>query len=401
MRDHHLFDVPGLRLKVTEQTGRMHDTQEWQAAYAKLCIFVVDVTDRECLVKLGHWLSLVSKEQRFDGRILVVGNKIDLAWTVSRDMAQSWCADRDGATGVLPFMETSAIEGTGVDELFEELRRLLEKGPTDHDGTRGPLRQALAGPPAPEQPLACCPAVCCPCTCPGIDANWMAESEECSCILLPCMCGNWCECYLCGCVPCHPSSVATCCDPGCCCCDGCLPWCAYRLDTKQPLLDVGFTTGSMQRWGLPAAGREPDQPPRTQPRCFPACCCVHPCLRPRPTEFTDTGRPGLPFHLAFVASTCCCCLRAGPMKDRLECSSEGAGRAFEALLAPWYMLLMCCCGLHESCCLEQCHRVHQRRRDARLSEWSVERSGKLIDGEATPPPPATVMERDRGEPPGR
>lgn len=389
----HHIELPDLRLTITENTGRMYATQEWQAAMADLCIFVVDVTDPECLLKLGRWLSLIGTEHRFSGNVVIVGNKIDLARSVSHDMALSWCEARGGA-GVLPYFETSAIEGTGVDELVEEMRRLLpNRGPlTVPNPAR--LRQALAGPPSQTPPRAWCPAVCCPCACPGLDANWFAESEECSCVVLPCMCGNVFESYLCGVVPCGASSVATRCDCiCCCCCNGCgfLPWCAYRADLEQPLLDGGFTTTSMQRWGLPMKReREPDEAPRARPRCFPACCCVHPCLRPR-DGYPDIGRAGLPFQLDFVAHVCRCCVQPGPMNDGLECSTAEASRCFETLCCgPCYVAGICCYGI---CCPGLTFR---RRQSAGLEREGGLAAG-LIDEEAgeNVPPATTVMERDR------
>ena len=124
--------------------------------------------------------------------------------------------------------------------------------------------------------------------------------------------------------------------------------CALRSDLEQPLLDVGFTMCSIQRWGRPLQGTSP--PALGRAASLRAAACTRACGQ-RPSDFTDTARPGLPFQLTFVASTCSCCPGAGPMNDPLECSNGDAGRTCETLLAPCYMLLICCCALREQCCL--------------------------------------------------
>lgn len=160
-----------------------------------------------------------------------------------------------------------------------------------------PQAHAVLAPAAAEPSSApiWCPFVCCPWVCPGIDANWYAESEECSCVIMPCACGTSFECHLCGFVPCSGGSVHTL-FGGCC-----LPWCAMRLDCQKSLADPGYTTKSMSHWGLPSSS---EPPPLAPPRCWPMCCCVHPCVRPRPWSTVDIGRAGPPFHIAFFPALC-------------------------------------------------------------------------------------------------
>ena len=97
------------------------------------------------------------------------------------------------------------------------------------------------------------------------------------------------------------------------------------------------------------------------------------------------GRAGLPFHLDFVAFVCSCCVRAGPMNDRLECGAEDGARPLGVLCAPCYAVAACCCAV----CSERCTgRVTRERTQAKVK--LVERD-LLAHGDLALPP--AVMER--------
>uniref|UniRef100_A0A6B2LL86 Uncharacterized protein n=1 Tax=Arcella intermedia TaxID=1963864 RepID=A0A6B2LL86_9EUKA len=91
---------------------------------AHLVVIVLDVTDSTSLNNLDKWVQEMKQQARADLQFLVVGNKIDLV--DQRKITES---------DVNPIMtrikcnylyrETSAKDGTGIDELFKEIALLL------------------------------------------------------------------------------------------------------------------------------------------------------------------------------------------------------------------------------------------------------------------------------------
>ena len=85
---------------------------------SRAAALVYDVTEKESLMSLERWKGEILEaiqEQPF----VVVGNKIDLERTVPSEQAQKF-AEIIGA----PYVETSALDGTGVPDLFETLAKL-------------------------------------------------------------------------------------------------------------------------------------------------------------------------------------------------------------------------------------------------------------------------------------
>lgn len=85
---------------------------------SRAAALVYDVTEPESFTSLERWRGEILEaveEQPF----LVVGNKIDLESTQAAEAPQAF-AESIGAA----YLETSALDGSGVAELFESLARL-------------------------------------------------------------------------------------------------------------------------------------------------------------------------------------------------------------------------------------------------------------------------------------
>lgn len=86
---------------------------------ATIAIFVYDITKKESLAALDYFHDMVKNHSPPNCFIAVVGNKIDLesARAISRDQGSEY-AEKIKST---LFVETSAVTGEGVDELFASL----------------------------------------------------------------------------------------------------------------------------------------------------------------------------------------------------------------------------------------------------------------------------------------
>ncbi|NIM94915.1 MAG: GTP-binding protein [Anaerolineales bacterium] len=85
---------------------------------SRAAALVYDVTHPDSLVSLSRWREEVLRVvpgQSF----LVVGNKIDLERSVAMEEAQAYAVSIEA-----PYLETSALTGNGVGNLFEGLARL-------------------------------------------------------------------------------------------------------------------------------------------------------------------------------------------------------------------------------------------------------------------------------------
>uniref|UniRef100_A0A5K4F920 Ras-related protein Rab-25 n=1 Tax=Schistosoma mansoni TaxID=6183 RepID=A0A5K4F920_SCHMA len=120
--------------KSVEIDGRTIKAQIWDtagqeryraitAAYyrgAVGALLVYDITKRETFNNLEHWLLELRGHAEPDIVIMLVGNKCDLRHlrTILTEDAKLW-AERHG----LFFMETSALESTGVENAFYSILR--------------------------------------------------------------------------------------------------------------------------------------------------------------------------------------------------------------------------------------------------------------------------------------
>lgn len=86
-------------------------------------IVVYDITDRESFDNVKQWLNEIAKHGTEGVKVLLVGNKCDLAdkRDVSYDEARSF-ADEHG----MPFIETSAKDNTAVTDAFIQMARQIK-----------------------------------------------------------------------------------------------------------------------------------------------------------------------------------------------------------------------------------------------------------------------------------
>jgi small GTP-binding protein len=89
---------------------------------AKAVALVYDVTDWPSLNNLPRWYAEIRKVMP-QARFIVVGNKTDLHRVVPRDRAKAWTNEQH-----LPYCETSALTGDGVDLFFKALAWLALQG---------------------------------------------------------------------------------------------------------------------------------------------------------------------------------------------------------------------------------------------------------------------------------
>ena len=94
------------------------------------CILTYDITQENTFKSINEWKHefqdcISSREGRVSIPFVLVGNKIDHinAREVSSDKAKKWCKDNDD----IPFFETSAKDGTSVQEVFLKAGELAHK----------------------------------------------------------------------------------------------------------------------------------------------------------------------------------------------------------------------------------------------------------------------------------
>ena len=115
-------DLPGktVKLSIWDMAGQDRFEVIRAGFYrgSRAAALVYDVTEPESLGSLPRWRDeiLDAVEQQ---PFIVVGNKIDLERTVQPDQAQQFAASLQA-----PYLETSALDGSGVAQLFEALAKL-------------------------------------------------------------------------------------------------------------------------------------------------------------------------------------------------------------------------------------------------------------------------------------
>mmetsp|Transcript_14886 Transcript_14886/g.16537 ORF Transcript_14886/g.16537 Transcript_14886/m.16537 type:complete len:92 (+) Transcript_14886:365-640(+) len=84
-------------------------------------MLIYDVTEEDSYKSLANWMQEVERYSEGDVLIVLVANKVDLGnRTVSKDDAAELAQEYG-----IPYFETSAKEGTGVDAPFNEMGKLL------------------------------------------------------------------------------------------------------------------------------------------------------------------------------------------------------------------------------------------------------------------------------------
>ncbi len=115
-------DLPGqtVKLSIWDMAGQDR-FQIIRAGFyrgSRASALVYDVTDPESLTSLARWRDeiLEAVEQQ---PFISVGNKIDLERTQQPQQAQEFANSLQA-----PYLETSALDGSGVSQLFETLAKL-------------------------------------------------------------------------------------------------------------------------------------------------------------------------------------------------------------------------------------------------------------------------------------
>jgi Ras-related protein Rab-1A len=117
-----IVDVDGKSVKLSiwdiagqEQFGAFRDTFY---RGAKTVALVYDLTQPATMENLPRWHAEVARICPA-ANFVIAGNKCDLERQSSREQAEEWAKSMN-----LPYIETSALAGTNVDELFVTLARL-------------------------------------------------------------------------------------------------------------------------------------------------------------------------------------------------------------------------------------------------------------------------------------
>ena len=92
-------------------------------------IYVYDVTNKESFDNLKTWIN-TAEESITDFKKIIIGNKIDIEdkKKVSTEMLEKFCEKQD-----LKGLETSAKDGTNVNEMFELLTKMIIDGKTKEE----------------------------------------------------------------------------------------------------------------------------------------------------------------------------------------------------------------------------------------------------------------------------
>lgn len=97
------------------------------------CILVFDVSNKASFDKLDEWkknfLENASPADPSKFPFILIGNKTDQQRVVTDKEARDWCA-RNGA---IPYFETQAVAGTGVETAFNKCAELTAKASDSSD----------------------------------------------------------------------------------------------------------------------------------------------------------------------------------------------------------------------------------------------------------------------------
>eukprot|EP00756_Hemistasia_phaeocysticola_P055018 Hpha_TRINITY_DN30933_c0_g1::TRINITY_DN30933_c0_g1_i1::g.112233::m.112233/K07905/RAB11B; Ras-related protein Rab-11B len=109
-------------------------------------MLVYDITSQKTFASIGTWLEEVRQHVKYDGAIILVGNKSDL--TDQREVASS-DAEKYAQENGLAFMETSALDNINVDKAFEWLVKFIcdarDGAATSASAAGGPQRKVVGG----------------------------------------------------------------------------------------------------------------------------------------------------------------------------------------------------------------------------------------------------------------
>jgi small GTP-binding protein len=122
------FDVQGKKidLNVWDTAGqeKFRSLVPLYTRHASIMILVFDISNSTAFAGLDDWIIRIRNDMGVSCPILVCGNKIDLSEVVSRDAVKDWASKN----GCVPCF-TSAVNGEGVSELFNQAVKLLIANP--------------------------------------------------------------------------------------------------------------------------------------------------------------------------------------------------------------------------------------------------------------------------------
>jgi len=131
-----VVDAQKIKLQIWDTAGQEKYRSLGIAYYrgADACMLVFDVADKTTFKDLDKWveafLAQIPEEKAKNFPIILLGNKADKPdRIVSAEMAKKWCAEHED----VPFYETSAKLGQGLEEAFEHIAKLAIQRTKDED----------------------------------------------------------------------------------------------------------------------------------------------------------------------------------------------------------------------------------------------------------------------------
>lgn len=83
---------------------------------SEVVVFVYDISSRSTFLNLGQWWREYKTYGETDSALFLVGNKTDLTRAVTEEEAKAWAARNN-----MSYVETSALDGKGVHQLFDKI----------------------------------------------------------------------------------------------------------------------------------------------------------------------------------------------------------------------------------------------------------------------------------------
>lgn len=116
--DHFIKDLPHVKLHLWDTAGqeRFRSVTASYFRHTQAIILVFDLHLLESFTRLGYWMDLVDSK----ALLMILGNKADSGLcAVSSSLVQKTYPG-------IPYFETSALTGQGIQEAFDDLIRRLE-----------------------------------------------------------------------------------------------------------------------------------------------------------------------------------------------------------------------------------------------------------------------------------
>lgn len=142
------LDTKTIKLQIWDTAGQERFRTITSNYYrgANGIVVVYDVTDPESFNSVTRWLQEIERNVGTGVHKMLVGNKCDLTMKRKVDKAEAQAfADKFG----IPYVETSAKNGTNVENVFMELSNRIKKEVMAKDGNAGaPAQVVQVGPAA-------------------------------------------------------------------------------------------------------------------------------------------------------------------------------------------------------------------------------------------------------------